>query len=109
MKNEITFTKNDSVAIIAPHPDDECIGAAAPMLIIPNQTDVYVLTDGGYGNPKHSREEEAALRKRWLEDEMSIVKPRNWYYLGYEDTKLSEHPEAVSEIDFTQYTKIFLP
>lgn len=40
---------------------------------------------------------------------MSIVKPRNWFWLGIEDTKVSDNPDFATQIDFTRYTKVFLP
>ena len=109
MRQEIQFTAEDSIAIIAPHPDDECLGAAAALLLVPDRTDVYILTDGNHGSPDRSIVEEAAVRKRQFEKEMGLAMPRCWYWLGYEDTKLPVIPGAVSQIDFTAYTKIFLP
>ena len=32
MFEEIEISENDRIAVIAPHPDDECIGAAEMML-----------------------------------------------------------------------------
>ena len=109
MKDEILFTNDDSVAIIAPHPDDECIGAAGVLIKIPSQTDVYVVTDGCYGNKNRSAKEEARFRREWFEEEMSIVKPRNWFWLGIEDTKVSDNLDFATQIDFKRYTKVFLP
>ena len=109
MRQEIVFTSDDSIAIIAPHPDDECLGAAAALLMAPDRTDVYVLTDGSHGSPDRSIREEAAIRKKQFEAEMTVARPRSWRWLGYEDTKLLENIKAASEIDFTKYTKVFLP
>ena len=61
-KTELLFDSNDRIAIIAPHPDDECLGVSSALLRAPAQTDVYVLTDGGHGNQEKSIEEEAAIR-----------------------------------------------
>ena len=33
MREKIFFTKNDRIAIIAPHPDDECMFAAGVLLL----------------------------------------------------------------------------
>ena len=109
MREELRFTPDDRIAIIAPHPDDECLGASAALLLAADRTDVFVLTDGSHGNPANPIEEEAAVRKRQFEAEMAYVKPHAWYWLGYEDTKLIEYQNAADEIDFTPYTKIFLP
>lgn len=109
MREEIRFTPEDRIAIIAPHPDDECLGASAALLTAADRTDVFVLTDGSHGDPDRPIEEEAAVRKRQFEAEMAYVRPHAWSWLGYEDTKLIEHQDAANQIDFTPYTKIFLP
>ena len=109
MAEEIIFTEKDRIAVIAPHPDDECLGAAAALLKATDRTDIYVLTDGSHGCEERSIEEELAIRKRQFEAEMEYLQPHAWYWLGVEDTKLKEHREVAQKIDFTQYTKIFLP
>ena len=35
MRQEIRFTNEDRIAIIAPHPDDECLGAASALILAP--------------------------------------------------------------------------
>ncbi len=109
MWEEIIFEDDDRIAVIAPHPDDECLGAAAALLLAPAKTDIYVLTDGSHGGKGKPLAEEARIRRRQFEAEMAIVKPHAWFWLGLEDTTLSREPQAVSHIDFTPYTKIFIP
>ena len=109
MMHEIFFTETDRIAVIAPHPDDECLGASAPLLLAADRTDIYVLTDGSHGNKERSVKEELAIRKKQFEAEMEYLKPHKWYWLVVEDTKLEKHPEIANKIDFTGYTKIFLP
>ena len=109
MRKEIVFQPDDRIAIIAPHPDDECLGASAALLKAPDRTDVFVMTDGSHGYSGRTIEEEAAVRRAQFEAEMEYVKPRSWQWMGYEDTKLAEHQHAADQIDFTVYTKIFLP
>ena len=109
MRERIVFEKNDRIVVIAPHPDDECLGAAAALILAPDRTDIYVLTDGSHGNPENSIEEEARIRRMQFEAEMENVKPHAWKWLGYEDTTLPKQPDVADGIDFTPYTKIFLP
>ena len=109
MTEQLILESTDSIAIIAPHPDDECLGVASALLTAPERTDVYVMTDGSWGNKERSIEEEAVVRRKQFEAEMKYVKPRKYVWLGVEDTKLGKHPEAADKIDFTQYTKVFLP
>lgn len=106
---EIRFQDADRIAVIAPHPDDECLGAAAVLLLAPEKTDIYVLTDGGHGDPRETVSDEARIRKAQFEEEMKHVKPHAFFWIGVEDTTLGQNPEAVTPIDFKQYTKIFLP
>lgn len=109
MREELKFNEDDKIAIIAPHPDDECYGASFPLITMPERTDVYVLSDGSHGNKDKSIEEEAAIRRSQFDAEMDYIKPHKAVWLGYEDTTLTKHYEASDEIDFTQYTKVFLP
>lgn len=106
---KLEFTDKDRIAVIAPHPDDECLGASAALLLAPSQTDIFVLTDGSRGFKERSFEEEAAVRRAQFEAEMQYVRPHSYMWLGCEDTKMSQHPEIVRQIDFTPYTIIFLP
>ena len=101
MIQPIQFHEHDSIAVIAPHPDDECLGAASALLMAADRTDIYVLTDGSHGNPAKTVEEEAAVRKRQFEAEMEYVRPRSWHWLGVEDTKLASNLHALDDIDFS--------
>lgn len=109
MRERIVFEKDDRIAVVAPHPDDECLGAAAALLLAPDRTDIFVLTDGSHGDPKKSVEEEAKIRRLQFEAEMEAVRPRSWEWIGLEDTTLPRQEDAARGIDFTPYTKIFLP
>jgi len=109
MTERIVFDQNDRIAVIAPHPDDECLGAAAALLLEPDRTDVYVLTDGSHGAPAASAGEEAKIRRLQFEEEMAAVRPHSWEWFGIGDTTLPKQEDAADRIDFTPYTKIFLP
>ena len=109
MRSEIRFTEDDKIAVIAPHPDDECLGVSAALLLVPEKTDIFVMTDGSHGDSEKSVEEEALIRKKQFENEMAYVKPHAWHWFGAEDTKLGENKSVADAIDFTPYTKIFLP
>lgn len=109
MRQEIKFTNEDRIAIIAPHPDDECLGASSALILAPGITDIIVLTDGSHGSEERSIKEEAAVRRAQFEAEMEYVKPNSYKWLGVEDTKMSLHREIIREIDFKPYTIVFLP
>lgn len=109
MSRELVFNEKDRIAVIAPHPDDECLGVSAALLTAADRTDIFVLTDGSHGCKTRTFEEEAAVRRRQFEAEMEYVRPHAYTWLGVEDTKMIAHPEAVRKIDFTPYTIIFIP
>lgn len=109
MREKIELTPEDRIAIIAPHPDDECLGVGSVLMKAADKTDIFVLTDGSHGNPEKTIEEEAIIRRKQFEAEMEYVKPHSWHWIGVEDTKLIEYQKAAENIDFTPYTKIFLP
>ena len=109
MRQEIRFTNEDRIAIIAPHPDDECLGASSALILAPGITDIFVLTDGSHGSKERGIREEAAVRRAQFEAEMEYVKPNSYKWLGIEDTKMSLHREEIKKIDFKPYTIVFLP
>ena len=63
MIHELSFSKNDRIAVIAPHPDDECLGASAPLLLVPDQTDV--METGKDRLRRKRRSAKNSLRQRW--------------------------------------------
>ena len=106
----ICFNENDKIAIIAPHPDDECIGCGGIMAKYPSICDVFIVTDGRQGNKNVSPAKEAEIRKKQFEKEMEFAKVNSFYWLGYEDGALMMCGENyLDDIDFSQYTKIFIP
>ncbi len=109
MRQRIEFTERDRIAVIAPHPDDECLGASGALIFAPSRTDIFVLTDGSRGSNVRSYKEESDVRRAQFETEMEYVKPRSYMWLGCEDTKMHLHREVIAQIDFRPYTLIFLP
>ncbi|MCR5406955.1 MAG: PIG-L family deacetylase [Lachnospiraceae bacterium] len=109
VRKEIEFNEEDKIAVIAPHPDDECLGASAALILAPQKTDIYVLTDGSRGAVERTPEEEVLVRRAQFEAEMEYVKPHSYTWLGGVDTKMSRHRDLVIKIDFRPYTIIFLP
>ncbi len=107
--DRLTITEGERVVVVAPHPDDESLGAASVLLNHPAQTDVYVVSDGSLGNPAMEPAKVAARRRAEFESAMAIVSPNSFHWLGFPDAHLPEHPECASAIDFTRYSKAFLP
>ena len=105
----ISCVSSDSILVVAPHPDDECIGAGGVLSLYPELCDIIVLSDGCHGAQGVSQTEERKIRRQQFEDEMQHLKPRSYQWMGYEDGTLMEHPEILNAFDFSSYTKIFLP
>lgn len=100
---------DERVVVVAPHPDDESLGAAGVLLNHPGQADVYVVSDGSLGNPAVDPAQMGARRRAEFERAMSLARPASFRWLGFPDARLSGHPECVDAIDFTRYAKAFLP
>lgn len=106
----ICFNKEDRIAIIAPHPDDECIGVGGLMLKYPSQCDLFIVTDGRQGNILVEPDVEARIRREQFEEEMKLVKVNTYYWLDYQDGALMTYSNNIlADIDFSCYTKIFIP
>lgn len=48
----LSVSNQDKIVIIAPHPDDECIGTGGLLALYPTLCDVIVLTDGRQGQKR---------------------------------------------------------
>ena len=106
---QLDISPTDKIAVIAPHPDDECLGASAALIRHASQTDIYVLTDGCYGSKTTPPDEEAVIRKQQFEAEMQLVKPNAWHWLGMPDKGLSDRHGYFEPFDFAGYDLIFIP
>ena len=54
--NKINICSDEKILIVAPHPDDECIGAGGILCTYTNQCEVIVLTDGALGQKNQRME-----------------------------------------------------
>jgi len=105
---EIHIKREDSILIVAPHPDDECIGAGGILAKYPLQCDVIVLTDGRQGQGASLPEIEREIRAKEFADEMKRAGIDNYRMLGIEDGTLLWHTDCMNNIDLSTYTKIFV-
>ena len=60
----LTIGEGERVVIVAPHPDDEVLGAASVLLEHSEQVDVFMVSDGSLGNPAVEPAQMAARRRR---------------------------------------------
>ncbi|MDR7813500.1 PIG-L deacetylase family protein [Lacrimispora sp.] len=105
----INITQEDRILIIAPHPDDECIGAGGLLSLYPELCDVIVLTDGRQGQKDVVPEKVKEKRRQEFEQEMKYIRVHSYKMLGYEDGALFQQMDCLCDIDFSVYTKIFIP
>ncbi|MGN0340400.1 MAG: PIG-L deacetylase family protein [Lachnospira sp.] len=105
----LNITENDRILIIAPHPDDECIGCGGLLSLYPEKCDVVVMTDGSRGDINNASLIEADIRKKQFIDEMNIAGIKKYMWQGYPDGELINARDCADSIDFEEYTKVFLP
>ncbi len=104
----INITQNDRILIVAPHPDDECIGAGGVLALYPQLCDVVVLTDGSLGQGNVAHEIEKEIRRKEFIREMEIASISEYNMLNIEDGTLMRHTDCMVGIDMSKYTKIFV-
>lgn len=105
----LSIAEDERFVVVAPHPDDESLGTGGVLLRHPGQADVYVISDGGLADPAVPSDQMVAQRRAEFECAMELARPASIHWLGFPDAHLSECPHCVDAIDFTQYTKAFLP
>lgn len=104
----LTVKDSDRLLIVAPHPDDECIGAGGILASFPGQCTVFVLTDGRQGQGEEPPEREKERRKQEFFAEMRALGIRDYRMLEYEDGTLMRHRDCLNHIPLSDYTKIFV-
>ena len=104
----LSVRENDKLLIIAPHPDDECIGPGGILALYPHLCKVIVLTDGRQGQGDAAPELEMKIRRQEFLNEMQKVGIRDYEMLDFEDGSLMQHTDCLENIDLTSYTKIFV-
>ena len=104
----LDIKENDKILIIAPHPDDECIGTGGVLVRFASQCDVIVLTDGRQGQGNIPPEEGKKIRKAEFLGEMNSLGIRNITMLDIEDGMLLTHTDCLAESDLQKYDKIFV-
>lgn len=104
----IEISKNDRILIIAPHPDDECIGPGGVLLKYSEQCDVILLTDGRQGQGDLSPEKEKDIREREFISEMNKLSIKSFRMLEIEDGTLLAHTDCLENITISDYSLVFV-
>ena len=105
----LKIEKGERFVVVAPHPDDEVLGAGGVLLNHPGQADVFVVSDGGLGDPAIPAAQLSAQRRAEFERAMELARPARFHWLGFPDARVADFPDCVQAIDFTRYAKAFLP
>lgn len=104
----LEITENDRILIIAPHPDDECIGPGGVLAQYAKQCEVIVLTDGRQGQGDTAPEKEKQIRKQEFQNEMMRLEVGAFKMFDIEDGTLLSHTDCMTGIALTEYSKIFI-
>lgn len=104
----LNIKEDDRLLIIAPHPDDECIGPGGILTLYPHLCKVIVLTDGRQGQGDVAPELEKEIRKREFVNEMQEAGISDYEMLDYEDGSLMQHTDCLDKVDLTSCSKIFV-
>ena len=104
----LTVKKDDKLLIVAPHPDDECIGVGGILSCYPDLCTILVLTDGRQGQGHVPPREEMEIRRKEFVAEMDAIGIERYQMLGYEDGTLMQHTDCMCSIPLSDYTKIFV-
>lgn len=104
----LSVKETDKILIIAPHPDDECIGAGGLLALYPHLCTVIVLTDGRLGQGDMLPDETKKIREHEFTREMLLAGVKEYKMLGYQDGTLLQHTDCLADIDLACFHKIFV-
>lgn len=106
--NELVISEVDNILIVAPHPDDECIGTGGILSKYTNKCSVIVLTDGCQGQGNQSIENCRVQRQSEFRNEMEYLGIDDYKILGITDGTLMNHLDCMNDISLKKYSKIFV-
>lgn len=108
MIQPIDIKKEDHILIIAPHPDDECIGAGGVLSLYSKQCEVWVLTDGRQGQGDTPSDKEIKIRRSEFEEEMQMLQITDYKFFDYQDGTLMQNRGCLKGQSLERFTKIFV-
>ena len=104
----LDISEKSRILILAPHPDDECIGCGGVLLKYANNCDIIVLTDGRQGQGDESPDKVKEIRKKEFIDEMHAIGVKSYKIIDIEDGTLLLHTDCLSKVRFNDYDFLFV-
>lgn len=104
----LRIKNEDKILIIAPHPDDECIGPGGILLEHASNCDVIVLTDGRQGQGDIAPSKLKEIRKKEFVNEMQALMVHSYKLLDIPDGTLLSNIQCLENIELEQYDLIFV-
>lgn len=105
----LTIYPEDKILVLSPHPDDESIGVGGLLALYSKQISVIVMTDGRYGNDRYDAFEMKKIREQEFVNAMEVVGISDYKFIKIEDGLLIENKNVFNDIEFENYTIVFLP
>lgn len=104
----MSILPEDNILIVAPHPDDECIGAGGILVKYRQQCSVWVMTDGCIGQGNDKQQNLINIRRNEFVKEMEYLRIDKYKMFGIKDGTLIEHTNCLNNIDLSIFDKIFV-
>lgn len=108
MLEQLQIKTDEKLLIIAPHPDDESIGAGGILQLYGTQCDVICLTDGRQGQGNIPPNQLKEIRAKEFEHVMGLFHVNTYKMLNIEDGKVPETIKELWDVDFASYSKVFV-
>jgi N-acetylglucosamine malate deacetylase 1 len=109
LKTTLFNLEGKKCLLLAPHPDDESIGAGGTLALYTEQFSVACLTNGNKGIQKRRPEITASIREQEFRTVMNLLKVPEVFWLNVPDNDLLSGYEAFKQLDLSVYDVIFLP
>lgn len=103
------ISENDNALLLAPHADDESLGAGGTLAKYPKNFDVICLTNGVKGLKSLPPEEAKKVREEEFLNAMSIAGVRSAKVLNIPDRDVIAGYDELEKINIENYDYIFIP
>lgn len=105
---QLDIDETQHILIVAPHPDDECIGAGGILALFSRICDVLVLSDGRQGQGDVAPERGKVIRREEFVNEMNYLGVHRYFFREFEDGTLMQHLDGLDDFDMRSYDKVFV-